>query len=108
MRLTAARAALLAISLAGCLPASPAIECFDVRSAECELAVDAALPRFSQPPSRLVVAGTRPAFMVVGCSTEDAVVAVVDVVIAENGGTDARVRGHGPNLSHLCDNDPRR
>ena len=105
MSLTAARATLLAISLAGCLPASPAIDCFDVRSADCELAADAALPRFSQPPDRLVVAGTRPAFVVVGCSTEDAVVAIVDILVAQDGSTDARVRGH-PNLSHLCDNDP--
>jgi hypothetical protein len=105
MRLTVARAALLATSLAGCLSASPAIECFEVTSAECEVAADAALPHFTELPARLVVAGTRPAFVVVGC-TENAVVAIVDVLVAHDDDIDARVRGHSPNLSHLCDNDP--
>ena len=104
MRTTVARAVLIAISLAGCLPASPAVECFDVKSPECELAADAALPQLLQAPDRLVVAGTRPAFVVVGCYTEG--VAVVDVLIAEDGKIDARVRRQGPDMSHFCDNDP--
>ena len=105
MRLTVARAALIGFLLAGCLAASPAIECFEVRTADCELAADAAIPHFSGPPDRLVVTGARPALVVVGC-TDDAVVAIVDIRVAEDGAIDARVRGHGPDLSHLCDNGP--
>ena len=105
MRLSVARTLLIGIGLAGCLRASPAIECFDVRSADCELAANAALPQLPEPPDRLVVTGMGTAFVVVGCYTEG--VAVVDVRVAENGGTDARVREHGPDMRHLCDNDPR-
>ena len=105
MRLTVARAALIGISLTGCLAASPAIECFDVRTADCQLAADAAIPHFSEPPDRLVVTGARPALVVVGC-TDDAVAAIVDIRVAESGAIEPRVRGHGPNLSHLCDNVP--
>jgi hypothetical protein len=94
---------LIAACMAGCSTLPPPVDCGDLTVAECESALKAALPLLSPPPDNLVVAGSARAFVVLGCYAGNA--AVVDVLIGNDTDIDARVREHGPNISHLCTPD---
>ena len=98
------RSVLVAVFAAGCSTLPPSVDCTDVPLTECEAAVKAALPLLSASPDRLVVAGSAPAFVVVVC--DDASAVVVDVLDTKDSDIDARLREHGPNISHLCTPNP--
>jgi hypothetical protein len=94
------RSALIVAFAAGCSTPPPPVGCTNVPLAECEAAVKAVLPLLSPSPDRIVVGGSAPGFVVVGCSGRNARVA--DVLITDDADIDAGMREHGPDISHLC------
>ena len=91
---------LIAACMAGCNTLPPPVACGELTLAECEAVLEAALPLLSPPPDRLLVAGSAPAFVVLGCYAGNAT--VVDVLVGDDTDIDARLREHGPNISHQC------
>ena len=97
---TAVVGAALAVWVAACLPALPYADCGEATAGECRLVVEMALTLLPSEPDRLLVGGTGPVFVVIGCYPEGAV--PVDAIIGADSSVEARLRDSGPNLAHLC------
>jgi len=98
-------AVLIGLVAAGCDLFPAPVNCGEVPEADCQRAVDAALPLLTEDLDALVVSGTDSYFVVLGCHTGESA-EVVDVLIDERGSADAQVRQHGPDIRHLCDARP--
>jgi hypothetical protein len=98
-------AILIGLFVAGCDLVPAPVNCGEVPEADCQRAVDAALPLFTEDPDAVVVLGTDSYFVVLGCLAGESP-DVIDVLIDELGSADAQVRQHGPDIRHLCDAGP--
>ena len=97
-------AVLIGLVAAGCDVLPAPVNCGEVPEADCQRAVDAALPLFTEDLDAVVVLGSDSHVVVLGCRL--GVASVVDVLIGERGGSDAKVRQHSPDMGHLCPADP--
>ena len=100
MRITVARAVLIAIALAGCMPTLPYADCGNATPEECGFVVNTALDLIEHQPDRLIVEGDGPWYVVIACYPDG--IAVVDTHIDEDSAVDATIRDGGPDISHLC------
>ena len=82
------------------MPALPYADCGKATADECRLVVEAALTLYMTQPDRLIVGGTGPWFVVIGCSPDGA--AAVDARIGRDSAVEAALRESGPNMAHLC------